>query len=467
MKSILFITYTHSNGGGAESLLTTYVNELCKKDYKITIFEIERFYQKKEPIDKKVILKKLPLHYSKVNLYSLLFNRSNFYLLYNKPELLKTVFNLDNFDIVITWNYQLPSFMLPAFKNSYKIGYFHTDINDLDISNVEKTNIDIIYANKMQYDVWLTTDKIITISNNSYRSMQNVFPSFVDKTSIINNGVNANEVLTKANEKLSHIKLNDNNIHIACFGRVDKNKNFKLLILALKKVLEVLPNVDLLIIGKGDEEENLKALTKKLNIENNVLFLGYQQNPFPIMKKASVICISSFTEGWPMVAMEAITLNIPFVTTAVSGASEELSNNNKCGLVAKWDEEDYAKKILQILQNKQLYENMQNEQKLIANKYTLENSIKQFCEIFDAVQNQNKEKTSKLNYVKYIFATLLLVDITSFKNAIKRFFDEQTFINFLKIIYRFTRCFIKMILSYIFIPIKIIVLPFYLLQTRR
>ena len=55
MKSILFITYTHSNGGGAESLLTTYVNELCKKDYKITIFEIERFYQKKEPIDKKVI----------------------------------------------------------------------------------------------------------------------------------------------------------------------------------------------------------------------------------------------------------------------------------------------------------------------------------------------------------------------------------------------------------------------------
>ena len=53
---LLFITYTHSNGGGAEKVLTTLVNNLDSEKYDISIFEIVRYDVKQEPLNKNIRL---------------------------------------------------------------------------------------------------------------------------------------------------------------------------------------------------------------------------------------------------------------------------------------------------------------------------------------------------------------------------------------------------------------------------
>ena len=53
---LLFITYTHSNGGGAEKVLTTFVNNLDSTKYDISIFEIVQYNVKREPINSNIKL---------------------------------------------------------------------------------------------------------------------------------------------------------------------------------------------------------------------------------------------------------------------------------------------------------------------------------------------------------------------------------------------------------------------------
>lgn len=118
---LLFITYTHSNGGGAEHVLTTFVNSLPKDKYSITIQEIDHFDVKKEPLSSGIKFN-TPLHHTK-RFYKP-FNLFNYYLLTYHPSILKSVFNWNNYDCIITWNYQVPSFALNAFKKEKKLDGF-------------------------------------------------------------------------------------------------------------------------------------------------------------------------------------------------------------------------------------------------------------------------------------------------------------------------------------------------------
>jgi len=126
---LLFITYTHSGGGGAEKVLTTLVNNLDAERYNISIFEIIRYDVKQEPLNKNIRLLP-PLYHYKDRDYKI---KVLDYILEQKPKIIRALNNFDTYDIVITWNYQLPSFMLPAFPDKKTIGWFHGAIDDLNI----------------------------------------------------------------------------------------------------------------------------------------------------------------------------------------------------------------------------------------------------------------------------------------------------------------------------------------------
>ena len=125
--NLLFIPYTFTNGGGAEKVLQILVNNLPLSKYTIRIQEVEQF-------DKYLMLNdEIKLNSAFINQEGLskTFNELNFFLLIHFPRILKSIFRLSNYDTVIAYNYQSPSFMLPAFKNEKKIAWFHGDIYDL------------------------------------------------------------------------------------------------------------------------------------------------------------------------------------------------------------------------------------------------------------------------------------------------------------------------------------------------
>jgi len=88
-------------------------------------------------------------------------------------------------------------------------------------------------------------------------------------------------------------------------------------------------NVILLLIGKGDSEPELKALTKELHIETQVYFIGSKNHDeIPVWLNAcDVFCLPSHHEGFPTVIVEAFACGRPVVATKVDGVPEAITND--------------------------------------------------------------------------------------------------------------------------------------------
>ncbi|MDC0390531.1 glycosyltransferase [Candidatus Thioglobus sp.] len=80
----------------------------------------------------------------------------------------------------------------------------------------------------------------------------------------------------------------------------------------------------LVLVGQGPLEEKSRDLVKKLNIKDKVIFSGFQNNPYPYMKNAKFMVLSSEFEGLGMVILESLALNTPVISTDCNSGPREI-----------------------------------------------------------------------------------------------------------------------------------------------
>ena len=90
---------------------------------------------------------------------------------------------------------------------------------------------------------------------------------------------------------------------------------------------------DLVIVGDGELRPELEAQAKRLRIEDKVLFVGTQGNPFPYLAGAKFLTLSSRTEAFPMVLIEALALQCPVVATDCPTGPREIVRDGENGLL--------------------------------------------------------------------------------------------------------------------------------------
>ena len=436
---LLFITYTHSNGGGAEKVLTTLVNNLDAERYDISIFEIVKYDVKCEPVNSNIKLLPPLYRYNDRDYKIKVFD----YILEQKPEIIRAINNFDVYDVIITWNYQLPSFMLPAFPDKKTIAWFHGAIDDLDISD----NLTAVkHRYNLQKNAWGFADKVVTISRKSLQSLETVFPEYMHKAQIIHNAFDVKISKIKASEKIEDIYENCYLPIIVCAGRLDKNKNFSLLVKTVAKLKRENIECVLFIIGEGPERESLVRLAAESDITDSVFFLGYKQNPLPYIGRAQLLCVSSLAEGFPTVVLESMALGKPFVTTPVAGASEELADGGKCGLVAEWDIDDYAEKLKILLTDKTLYDRMSENCIKKIQEFSVENTVRQFDNLIASLPEKpdtgsagilsKKEAFKKMRSVYVWYPDKMLNNI---KFSVERFQTTKKIYHFILLGYHILR----------------------------
>lgn len=106
-------------------------------------------------------------------------------------------------------------------------------------------------------------------------------------------------------------------------GRLAKVKGFDILLEAMALARRDLPQAELMILGEGPLEAELKRQAQALGLGHAVRFLGFQTNPYPYMKHASVCVLSSRYEGLPLVLLEALALGLPVVAADCPGGVRE------------------------------------------------------------------------------------------------------------------------------------------------
>ncbi len=138
---------------------------------------------------------------------------------------------------------------------------------------------------------------------------------------------------------------------IVAVGRLAKQKAFDVLISAFALVAEHIP-ARLLIVGNGKEYGSLKQLARSLKIEDRVHFVGFQKNPFPYLKLASLFVLSSSWEGSPNVLIEALALGVPSVATDCPTGPREILADGRFGrLVKVGDAKALAEAMLETLKS--------------------------------------------------------------------------------------------------------------------
>ncbi|MDP2947882.1 MAG: glycosyltransferase family 4 protein, partial [Nanoarchaeota archaeon] len=127
-------------------------------------------------------------------------------------------------------------------------------------------------------------------------------------------------------------KKEDNKFIFLTVGRLVNVKNISLQIQAMVEIIKNYPNIELWIVGDGPEKNKLENLSKKLKIEKNVKFFGWQDNLEKFYQQADVFLFTSNYEGWGMVIIEAASFGLPIIMTD-AGCAGEVIKNEENGLV--------------------------------------------------------------------------------------------------------------------------------------
>lgn len=178
-------------------------------------------------------------------------------------------------------------------------------------------------------------DKIIPVSQGIATELIDVFKIKKKKIQVIHNGLDTITIEEMSNEKLSseEEKLFNQRV-IVYFGRLAAEKNL-LSLIDIYAGLDFQKKVRLILIGDGPEKNKLiehcrqKQLTYQEGLKEecdaNVIFLGFLNNPFKLVKKAALSIFTSYYEGFPLSHCESIVCGTPVIASdCPAGGSREV-----------------------------------------------------------------------------------------------------------------------------------------------
>ncbi|MEJ7610961.1 MAG: glycosyltransferase family 4 protein [Ferruginibacter sp.] len=133
-------------------------------------------------------------------------------------------------------------------------------------------------------------------------------------------------------------------------GRLEEYKGHRYAFEAMPLILEKFPGTELVLIGEGYYENELRALAGELKISDRVRFMGFQKDPDPFFNAADVVIVPSLFEPFGLVFIESMGLKKPIACFDVP-AGNELLDDDSAVLAPRADSKALAEKILFLLEN--------------------------------------------------------------------------------------------------------------------
>ena len=141
---------------------------------------------------------------------------------------------------------------------------------------------------------------------------------------VIHNPTFDNSILTLMREPVEHAWLGDGGPPIVLsVGRLTAQKRFDMLIRAIAIARRTQP-VRAIILGEGEERPRLQALIRELGLDDDVLLVGFQKNPYGFMGRARLYVMASAFEGFPNALVEAMACGLPILSTDCPSGPREI-----------------------------------------------------------------------------------------------------------------------------------------------
>ena len=193
--------------------------------------------------------------------------------------------------------------------------------------------------------------KILTVSD----SVMNEFVFgriFKKKTVVVGNPINLDNIREKAKEELSDISSEEIKSDVIFLGRLTTSKNIFLFLDIMNEVKKVIENLKVSIVGDGELRNEFKEKVKIYNLQECIHIYGFQENPYPFLESAKVMCMPSLWEGFGLAAVEGLALGKPVVAAPVGGLVDIIDDN--CGKLCV-NLHEYKTEICKLLTDQKYY----------------------------------------------------------------------------------------------------------------
>lgn len=185
-----------------------------------------------------------------------------------------------------------------------------------------------------------------------------------------------------SNEFINCEQKNKKSNKIVSVGRLENQKNYKLLIKAFANLRPKLNNYKLYIYGEGKKRKSLEKLIGKLKLNDKVFLKGNVSDVAKKISDAKVFVLSSNYEGMPNALLEAMSLSLPVITTNSTEVITNIITNYHNGIIIpRKNNQELTKTLNEILLDQKLQEKLSKEASKVKKIYQKEKIIKLWYEI--------------------------------------------------------------------------------------
>ena len=300
MKKIIFFS-VNMHIGGMEKALVDLLNELAKKNYDVTLV-----LEKKEGILLRQIDKRITIREYKVCTGgSVLIRKVKNFL----HRTIWTAKNRGKYDFSCAYaTYSVIGTRLALAASANSSIYIHSDYFDVYRGNREeiKKFFDELHLEDFRHTIF--------VSNESRDKLQRVYPSIEEKGVVIDNLIDADKILKLSADKVPLEKAGNKTFLFV--GRLEEeSKRLTRLLKAFSTAYQKDGRIHLSIIGDGIDRDLCRKFIHELHLENAVVMLGKKENPYPYIKAADCVLLTSDYEGYPVIYSECLILQTPVITT--------------------------------------------------------------------------------------------------------------------------------------------------------
>ena len=208
-----------------------------------------------------------------------------------------------------------------------------------------------------------------------------------NRIKVIHPGVDPVSEIPKNDLKKAEEILKGKKNRLITVSRFDKRKNHEKVIMAIRNLKEIYPDIIYTCIGYGDEEENLKKLVIELKLENHVIFLKDVPNELKnaLVAKSNIFIMPSIiyknsVEGFGIAFVEAAQYGIPSIGGKDGGASDAIKDK-ETGIICDGNNLDEIYSSIDLILKNNSYKELGKKAKDYATKFEWNNIFKEYLKI--------------------------------------------------------------------------------------
>lgn len=346
--NILFVINSLGSGGAEKIFMDLIKNFDCNR-HKLTVLMIDKYGVYVDQIPDNITQKYIFRHESKpwwkkkwygaVSIIGRIFLRKgNAKRFYDK-------YITESYDVEIAFLEGEVTRLIAKSGNPHSVKYawVHTDMlknpwSEKCFPNQEEERND-----------YIAYDRVLAVSESVKDAFEEKFNL---KAQVMYNALDEKEVFRRA-EEFTCEKEKKETLRLITVGRLVEVKGYDRLIKVFEKLSEKHKNLELIVVGNGEEKEKLEKLIRERALGNVVHLYGYKKNPYPYIKSSDIFVCSSYAEGFSTVVTESLILGIPVITTDCAGM-KELLGESQYGLIVENSEDGLFNGLTQMIENKKL-----------------------------------------------------------------------------------------------------------------